>query len=275
MRGHVVQAARRQQGVVACAVAASALVLAAPARADDWGDCIGRVVEKVEPACTAVIEQGDRSANDLAQAHARRGDWYRRNNRLDEARADFDEALALSPRLYAAVSGRGWILQRQGKVDEAIADFTRAIEIAPGNAQGYLQRADAHTRNRDWTAALADLDQAIALRLGDPEPYYWRGVTLSRIGDFDRAPSPTMTRRLHSSQIMQTHFSHAPTPSAAKAAWTGQSRTTRAPLRWTTRTPTPFSRAAVPSMPRVTSIVPSPITTASLHCFPTTSGRGS
>jgi len=146
----VVHATAWQQGAVVCAVAASALVLGAPpARADDWGDCIGRAVERIEQGCTAVIERGDRNAADLAQARARRGELYRRSNRLDEARADFDEALALSPRLYAAVSGRGWILQRQGKLDEAIADFTRAIEIAPGNAQGYLSRGDAHTRKRD------------------------------------------------------------------------------------------------------------------------------
>ena len=45
----------------------------APARADDWSDCTLAGGPKAEQACTAVITEGVRSPQDLANAYARRG----------------------------------------------------------------------------------------------------------------------------------------------------------------------------------------------------------
>src|SRR5262245_38113543 len=114
---------RRIAGLAA--FAATMLTASIPAHADDWTDCNGRIEAKIEPACTAIIEEGVRSQQDLSYAHLRRGEWYRRKNQLDMAYADLDQAVTLNPQFTPALNSRGVTLQRQRKFDDAIADFNR------------------------------------------------------------------------------------------------------------------------------------------------------
>ena len=86
--------------------------------------------------------------------------------RLDEAVADFAEAIRLDGRHYNAWAGLAQVLQRQKRWDEAVEQFTQAIARKPGWPPLYRGRA-AVQRTRDdpspaqRAAALHDLEDAI------------------------------------------------------------------------------------------------------------------
>ena len=51
------------------------------------------------------------------------------NDKLDQARADLDNATGLNPENAQAYHARGLIFQRQGNYQAAITDFDNAIRI--------------------------------------------------------------------------------------------------------------------------------------------------
>jgi len=106
-------------------------LLASEGRADEWTDCDPNFANKVEQACTAVIEKAERSPQDLASAYARRGDLYRSRAMPDRAFADFAEALRRDPNSWEAHFDRGLAFRDKNQLDEALADLDRAIELAP------------------------------------------------------------------------------------------------------------------------------------------------
>lgn len=59
---------------------------------------------------------------------------------MDEAIADFTEAIKLSPRFANVYNGRGVTRRLKGDLDQAAADFDLAIEISPNQARAYANR---------------------------------------------------------------------------------------------------------------------------------------
>jgi serine/threonine protein kinase/tetratricopeptide (TPR) repeat protein len=85
---------------------------------------------------------------------------------LDEAVADFQEAIRLNDRQYEACAGLAQIYARQKKWDESIEQFTRAIALRPGWSPLYRGRAEVQQERDDSSpahreAALGDLEAAI------------------------------------------------------------------------------------------------------------------
>src|ERR1043165_5101547 len=136
--------------------ATAILLAAAPARADDWDDCRTDVADKVMAGCTAVIEKRERSNDDLAVAHRRRGIWYSRRDMLDRALSDFDNAVRLAPGSADALIERGYGHRRKGNLDAALADNARALELDPKHRGAYLQRGNLRAQQGDTANALAD-----------------------------------------------------------------------------------------------------------------------
>ena len=66
-----------------------------------------------------------------ANAYTNRGVVRYQQHYLDEAMADFNAAIRISPRLAEAYVGRGVIYRVKGDLDNARTDFDRAISINP------------------------------------------------------------------------------------------------------------------------------------------------
>ncbi len=86
--------------------------------------------------------------------------------RLDEAAADYNEAIRSKKDPFVAHAELGRVFQEQGKSAEAIEQFSRAIAIEPDWAPLYRGRAKVRQERPDSTAAdraaaLADLKMAI------------------------------------------------------------------------------------------------------------------
>ncbi|HZR78210.1 MAG TPA: tetratricopeptide repeat protein, partial [Chthoniobacterales bacterium] len=59
------------------------------------------------------------------------------NNRLEEAIANFDRAVALNPKFADAYINRGMVWEEKNDAGRAVVDFTHAIEIDSKDAGAY------------------------------------------------------------------------------------------------------------------------------------------
>ena len=144
--------------------------------------------------CTAAIQSGELSDQDLAivfnnrglayynkkdydhaiedYGHAirlspndsdsfyRRGLAYFEKNEYNRAIQDFDEALKLKPDSVAALQKRGLAYEAKRDYDQAIRDYDRAINLQPDYGAAFVRRANAHQEKRQYERALADYEAA-------------------------------------------------------------------------------------------------------------------
>jgi tetratricopeptide (TPR) repeat protein len=127
--------------------------------------------------CTEAITGPEASGLDLASTLVNRGVLLMTMSNLGEAKADFDQALAIQPELAEALVNRGMILLAQGKPREALVDLDRGINLQPAHPErAYYRRGQAREDLKDIKGAYADYKAADALKPGW-EPV---GVELSR-----------------------------------------------------------------------------------------------
>ncbi|MEM7245896.1 MAG: CHAT domain-containing protein [Acidobacteriota bacterium] len=126
-------------------------------------------IEAAEEALTAAYP------DDSALRHHGRGYLLRRTGRGDEARACFEQALAIDPHLTAADNELGWMLVESGKLDEGLALLERSTR--------------RHRRAGDlWGLASATMHRATACflhwRLKEADELYQEAIDLKqRCGD--------------------------------------------------------------------------------------------
>src|SRR5262245_3265628 len=115
-----------------------------------------------------------------ANARAEQGD-------LNQAIAEFTEALRIDPQSAAAYHNRGVAYARKGDHDRAIADFTKALRFDPDDAVTYRCRGRAYRILEQYDRALADYNQALGLDPKNARAHRERGAVLTSKGAYDRA----------------------------------------------------------------------------------------
>ncbi len=120
-------------------------------------------------------------------------DKWKKGN-LDNALADFDQAIKLNSRYVYAYVGRANAEWDKGNLDGALADLDRAIALDSKDVHIYDNRGTVKRLKGDWDGALADFDKAIGLDPKDVRAYnnhgYIRlikGDLNGAIADFDKA----------------------------------------------------------------------------------------
>jgi tetratricopeptide (TPR) repeat protein len=108
--------------------------------------------------CTAMIQSGHETQQNLAIAFGDRGIAYARKGQYDRAIEDLDQAIRLNPNYAASFSNRGLAYVRRGQYDRAIEDLDQAIRLNPNYAAAFNNRGSAYS-------AKGDLDRAITPRL--------------------------------------------------------------------------------------------------------------
>ena len=121
---------------------------------------------------------------EIARANLRRMHQHRSSiltdlERWDEALADIDGALALSPEgdeLVGFLGTRGWVLSRLGRPAEGLADEDRALAIGTEDdeiaARVHLNRGFALGLLGDQDASFAEARIALGLAPGDPLAHF-------------------------------------------------------------------------------------------------------
>ena len=81
-------------------------------------------------------------------------------NRIDEARAEFDNALELDPAFSRAYLGEGIVLLKEGKTDEALKELSKASMFEPNLSEVHSFLGIAHYQRHNVSAALDELRRA-------------------------------------------------------------------------------------------------------------------
>jgi Tfp pilus assembly protein PilF len=99
----------------------------------------------------------------LALAYLHRGIWYSLQRELDKALADYERAIRLDPKNAWVYYNRGLALWEKGKFNQAFADFDSAIRHNPKFALGFTMRGIAYRKKGEEKQAKADFLKAIRL----------------------------------------------------------------------------------------------------------------
>lgn len=114
--------------------------------------------------CTAVIQGGKESQDNLAIAYYNRGIGYQNSKDYELALKDYDQALRLRPAYSSASNNRGNVFQSLRQYERAVQDYDQATRIAPNDPLPYNNRGNAYRRLGKTDKAIAELDQAIRLK---------------------------------------------------------------------------------------------------------------
>jgi len=133
-----------------------------PLMADDLPAAEELLLEKLKPDSSATLD-------------FTLGNLRFQQDRLDEARADFERAVGKFPSFRRAWRNLGLIHARDGRYDDAIRAFTRMIELGGGDGYSYGLLGFAYAAKSDYQAAEAAYRNALLLQ---PDSTEWRlGLT--------------------------------------------------------------------------------------------------
>lgn len=172
-----------------CVAALLLLVAAAagPASADPPLDCTRNTDAQIRlAACTTIIDGPAYSPEQKAAAYRGRAAARLDAGAVDQAIADFTQAVQLQPRNAAAYAGRAQARLVRGEVDVAIADFDTALLIAGDQpaAAGYRNgRGHALHVKGQYDAAIADFTEALRLNPRSASAHNNRGLSYRTKGD--------------------------------------------------------------------------------------------
>jgi len=116
-----------------------------------------------------------------------KGSTFLARNELDNALAQFEEAIRLDHNYAPAFRGRGSVYYRQGKFELAISDYTEAIRLNPDNALAYHNRGVVYAKKQEFDKSIADFTEGIRLSPIVAKAYFDRGVIFGNRGDRDKA----------------------------------------------------------------------------------------
>ncbi len=137
--------------------------------------------------CTAAIQSGILSQDNLATAYYRRGVAYFAKLDYDHSMPDYDEAIRLNPNFAQAFNNRGVIYNNKGDYDRAIEDYDQAIRLNPNYALAFQNRGVANNHKSEYDLAIPDFDQSIRLNPNYAPAFNDRGNAYYGKLDFDRA----------------------------------------------------------------------------------------
>ena len=133
---------------------------------------------------------------DYAEAYFALADIYRRDEvgDNDEAIAYYSSAIKLNPDYADAYLNRGYTYESLGKLDQALADYNEAIRIETAanrqNATAYLRRGLTYQQTGDKDNAIADLQKAVESTV-DPELRAKATLSLRQLG-FTKTQPPAV-----------------------------------------------------------------------------------
>jgi protein O-mannosyl-transferase len=107
--------------------------------------------------------------------------------KVDEAIPYFQKALQLNPDYTEALNNLGSALLQEGKVDQAIARFQKALQIDPDSVEAYGNLGNAMLQEDKVDEAIAQYQKALQLSPHNANLYNNLGNALSRQGHFEQA----------------------------------------------------------------------------------------
>ncbi len=119
--------------------------------------------------------------------HDNLGDVLRQAGRLDEAMAQYEQAILLKPDFAEAHNNLGGVLLRMGKPHEAIVQDEQAIRIQPDLDGAHVNLGNALFQLGEMHEAISQYEEALRIRPDLPEAHYNLGNALLKEGEVQKA----------------------------------------------------------------------------------------
>ncbi len=149
-------------------------------------------------------ETAIRLAPELALAYFVHGSACLNLGQYDRAITDYSKALSLRPDLGVDVYGlRGLAYHRKGDDDNAVADYDALLKLTPNDVGALLNRGDALRNKTDYARAAADYSAAITLNARQS-----RRLERARLRPRDDARPEWRARRLQRSDPAEPQDAH-------------------------------------------------------------------
>jgi tetratricopeptide (TPR) repeat protein len=136
---------------------------------------------------TALLQDADLPMASRTVALAARGNQCRRSGNYEQALADFNRVLELSPGSDRSIVGRAETYRLMGRHEEALVDFSHALEANPGNDLALTGRGKTYQVMRRYEEAIEDFNRALGLNPESHVLYEYRGTAYLYMKHFDRA----------------------------------------------------------------------------------------
>jgi len=132
-------------------------------------------VEAADDLLKTVTREPSFSLELLAIIHRMRGFAYTRFGEYQQAIADYDHAIELSPNYSRAYASRGSAYRHLREYQRAVEDYNRAIELRPNFAWAYAGRGAANNLRKEYGQAIKDVNHAIEIAPNYAWAYFVRG----------------------------------------------------------------------------------------------------
>jgi tetratricopeptide (TPR) repeat protein len=134
---------------------------------------------------------------------------FKEKKQYVKALEDCNKALELNNFFKRAIAQRGLILYEMGWFDKALNDFNEVIKLDPENPRYYYYRALAQYQRNDIEATLQDYQKVISLNPTNALTYYNRAILYTQLNDYDKAIEDyDQVARLNPNNIL-TYFNRA------------------------------------------------------------------
>jgi protein kinase len=137
--------------------------------------------EEAESAWTALL----RMEPENGAALSNRGLVRISLNRLDEALADLQMAVQLSPDEPILHENLGTVYEARNDWDAALREYNTTLQLAPNNATALLSRGNVYLCRADYPAALADYEAAANAETGLVASREKMALVLAQLGRSD------------------------------------------------------------------------------------------
>jgi tetratricopeptide (TPR) repeat protein len=135
----------------------------------------------------AEYQEAIRLDPNYAKAHYNLGIAYHEQGKLDDAIAEYKEAIRIDPSMADAHINLGVAYADQGKLDEAIAAYREAIRINPDLGDAHLNLGLAYDDQGRWDEAIAEYKEVIRINPDDADAHYNLGLVYYRQDKLDEA----------------------------------------------------------------------------------------
>jgi tetratricopeptide (TPR) repeat protein len=129
-----------------------------------------------------------------AEDHFKRGNELSLSGELEEAVAEYEQALEIEPENVDVMSNLGVAYYNLGQLDKAIDQYSKAIEIAPKDADirsnlaaAYVQKYQTSGALDQLDSALAEYEKAVELKPTLAQAFFGMGVVYALLGRDDDA----------------------------------------------------------------------------------------
>jgi len=177
----------RKSSLCTCLLVGAAIAAMGQSRRENLKKCVSSDPDSTIAGCTALIQSGRESTDNLAGAYRKRASAYMRKSDYDHAIQDYYDLIRLNPKNAPAYTERGSAHFYKGDYDRAIQDYDDAIRLDPNESHAYDGRGGAYFLKRDRDRAIQDFNEAIRLNPNDAIAYSSRGVAYLDMGDYNRA----------------------------------------------------------------------------------------